>query len=181
MRPFFPPAAAAYFVVGRKSVVCNVDGVRAPRRHRESPSRDAGRGLDRGNPTRRRRRSRPRRAGTPDPKHSPSTFFLARALQNFSEAHQLCLRCRGYLPSLAVPGGRGSPRFGGAVVPTLRTRRQPPRGQHARARAANPAQPGEEGNGYTCPPPPDGRLPRRGLPGAAHPGVRACQCGFSPA
>ena len=59
--------------------MCNVDGVRAPRRHREGPSRDAGRGPDRGNPTRRRRRSRPRRPGTPDPKHAPSPFFLARA------------------------------------------------------------------------------------------------------
>ena len=132
MRPFFPPAAAACFVVGRKSVVCRYELLHAIAAT-DGPSRDAGRGLDRGNRTR-RRRSRPRRPGTPDPKRAPSPSFLARALQNFSEAHQLCLRRRGYSPAPSVPGGRGSPRFGGAVVPTLRTRRQPP-ARAARARA----------------------------------------------
>ena len=185
MRARFLPAAAARVVVGRKFVVCRwarFDGVRvASPRHRRTAIDARHRRAMCGNLARRRRRSPPRRARTPRRSRAPSPSFLARALQNFSEAHQLCLRRRGYSPAPSVPGGRGSPRFGGAVVPTQRTRRHPIKRQHARARAANPAQPGDEGNGYTCPPPPDGRLPRRRPPGAAHFGVRACQCGFSPA
>ena len=87
-----------------------VDGVRvASPRHRRTPIDARRRRAMCGNPTRRRRRSRPRRPGTEAPKRAPSTFFWRAPFKNLSgrPTSSASLR-RVSLPSLSVRGDRGS-------------------------------------------------------------------------
>ena len=170
----------------------------SPRRRR-SPIDARRRRAMCGNPTRRRRRSRPRRPGTEAPKRAPSTFFWRAPFKNLSgrPTSSASLR-RVSLPSLSVRGDRGSTNSVGQLsllryAPTG----TPARRQRARraakssssekkpnppgTRAATPRLVHHARHGHARPAPPDGRLPRRGPPGAPHLGFRPRERGPGPA
>ena len=189
MRPFFPPAAAARGVVGRKSVMCNVDGVRAPRRHREGPSRDAGH---------RRKTATPRAAGAAAVPADLARrlrsarlqlFFGARpskisqagppALLRFAEYHCPLSRsaaieaaqirwgsCPYYATHPPAPPRGGSALAGQQNLPG-REEAKPTRHARGYPRLAHHAR-----HGHARPAKAHGGLPRGGPPGAAYSGLR---------
>ena len=135
--------------------MCNVDGVRAPRRHRRTPIDARRRRAMCGNPTRRRRRSRPPAPARLARRARLRLFFWRAPFKNLPgrPTSSASLR-RVSLPSLSVRGDRGSTnsvgqlsllRYAPAGTPARRQRArraakssQPRRSQTHPARAQRP-------------------------------------------